>query len=1168
MQRVGDRFIYSASDLNDYVECKRLTELESLVARDLLERPEAEEDLAGDLIRRKGEEHERRHLELLHERHPGDVVAFERSEPGVEGYRLAERRTLEAMRAGARIIYQATFFDGEFIGHADFLRRVSVPSALGDYGYEVIDTKLALSTKPYYLMQICNYSEHLARLQGRMPDLGWIVLGDGNEERYRLRDYFAYYRHLKSAFLAFAGAPTAQVLEDLREYPFERNHCHICVWNDACAKKREEDDHLSLVAWMRRDQTAKLESAGITRVTELAAAGESNRPLGMSHETFEKLRRQASLQVQGRASERPIYELLPHEPPLGFAMMPQPAPGDVFFDMEGDPLYEPGRSLEYLFGCWTPDDDPPFRAFWALNRLEERKAFENFIDFIVERRRQFPALHVYHYAPYEKVALRRLAQEHCTREDEVDDLLRGEVLVDLYAVVRQTLVISESGYGLKKLERFYDLERTTDVKKGDESIVMFERWLLEQDRRILDDIEAYNRDDCLSTFLLREWLLARRTEAEQLYGVGLPLRLPKSPKEPCHAEFQAACKDCVKRRDDEREEARRSELERELLAHVLAPQSEQEYGLMTRDRRTRYLMANLLAYHRREAKPAYWAYYDQCENVDQLLEFYKDPLAGLTLREDIPVRKSEKSWVYTYEFPDQQHKMSPGDADDPRTQKKAGTILEIRDDENLLELKTTAKVDRAREIKELIKPRPPNTNDQRKALERLGRAYLDGTLADRYPASHDMLTNGNPRVRGMHALQPPETDSPSVSRVARALERSYLFVQGPPGSGKSTTGAAIIADLLSDGKRVAVTSTGHAAIHNLLHNVEDLMAKRERTFTGFYKHSKTTAGSKYESRCATPFIESVDSNEDFDRDDYQLAGGTAWLLTRKEIDGTFDYLFIDEAGQVSLADALALSTCARNVVLLGDPSQLAQVSQGRQPLHVGDSVLVHLLGDDRTVAPHRGVFLDRTYRMAPEICAFISDAMYDGRLKGAPETLRHRAAVAGTALPGLSFAGVEHDGNSSSSAQEADEIVRQISRLLAEGTFTDSKPAELAGRERPLTAGDVIVVTPYNAQRRLLTTKLREAGISSKVGTVDKFQGQEAAVVFYSMATSSGEHVPRDMEFLFERNRFNVAISRARAASVLVCSPRLLDTSCRTAEEMALVNLLCEFAERAKPSPL
>jgi uncharacterized protein len=1126
VQHVDGRFVYGATDLNNFLECRRLTELDGLAVRGELKRPEVEDEQL-ELIKRKGSEHEQRYLEAMEARY-GGITKFERTEKGIAAYAAAEAETLAAMRAGMPCIYQATFFDGTFVGHTDFLRRIEKPSLLGAWSYEVIDTKLSLSAKPYFLIQLCNYSEHLARLQGTLPEFGYIVLGDENEEHFRLHDYFAYYRHLKTAFLAYVAEPVA-------EYPYSRKHCGICSWDSLCTKKRRDDDHLSLVAWMRRDQVGKLEDGGVATVAELAYAPETSRPTGMVLESFGKLRRQAELQVRGRASKTPLYEILPPEPATGFALMPEPARGDIFFDIEGDPLFEPGRGLEYLFGFWVPGEDAKYLAFWGCDRVQEKKAFENVVDFLIEQRKQFPTMHVYHYADYEKSALRKLAQLHGTREDEVDDLLRGEVFVDLYAVVRQALVISEESYGLKAIEKFYNVNRTTDVKAGGDSIVQFERWLLDGTPSILTDIENYNRDDCRSTYLLREWLLARRTEAIEKTGVAIDFRPVREPDAPCHLEYVVTCKKCQTRQKEEREEKRRGELERALLA---------------REDASAQLLAHVVAYHRREDKPVWWAYFDRCENVDQLFEFDKEAIAHLMLRHDIEpykLKSGDRNLVYAYGFPDQQHKMKPGDAHDPRT-KASGEIIEIDDERNLLYLKRSGSLDEARATTELIPTGPRRTDAQREALVRIGSLFQAGHLADVHPATLDLLTGGDPRTAPRRrTLQPAEISAQSLLDVVRALDSSYLFIQGPPGSGKTTYGSQVVCDLLAEGKRVAVMSTGHKANHNMLQKVEECMQKRGRRFKGLYKHSGEE--SAYQSLLDSPMITSVDKNDLFEGGDYELAGGTSWLFAREKLVGTFDYLFIDEAGQVSLANALAASSCAKNVVLLGDPNQLAQVSQGSHPLEAGASILQHLLGEAQTVAPNRGIFLDVSYRMQPQICSFISDAMYEGRLKPGPDTALHHVTSGLTRRAGLEFIGVEHEGNSSSSAQEANRIVGEIA-LLREGGVPEN---------------EIIVVTPYNAQRKLIATKLKDAGLNVRVGTVDKFQGQEADVVFYSMAASSGEDVPRGTEFLFERNRFNVAVSRAKALSVLVCSPRLLDIPCNTPEQMALVNLLCSFVELGRP---
>ncbi|HZZ65590.1 MAG TPA: AAA domain-containing protein, partial [Candidatus Baltobacteraceae bacterium] len=445
---------------------------------------------------------------------------------------------------------------------------------------------------------------------------------------------------------------------------------------------------------------------------------------------------------------------------------------------------------------------------------------------------------------------------------------------------------------------------------------------------------------------------------------------------------------------------------------------------------------------------------------------------------------------------------------------------------------------------------------QKAALVRLAQSFLHGTLP---PATLDLLLSRDPRLCLRGPVQPHPLTVDGVSAAAQALDGSYLFIQGPPGSGKTTIGSAVICDLLESGKRVGVLSNSHKAIHNLLHKVEACAIERGKRFKGRYKYTKGNGDSQYESHVLDPMIAVSPKNEDFENPDVDLIAGTAFLFSREPLAGSLDYLFIDEAGQISLADAVAVSSAARNIVLLGDPLQLAQVSQGTHPLHAGDSVLQHLLNAAPTVPETRGIFLEISYRMHPAICEFISTSVYAGRLHSAPST--HRQAVAGQGLSGsgLRFIPVPHIGNSRESVEEAQRLAHECA-LLLQSTLTDDRGLTRDVRER-----DIIVVTPYNAQRRLIIKVLRQAGLDVRVGTVDKFQGQEAFVVFYSMATSSGDDMPRDVKFLFEPNRFNVAISRARALSVLLCSPSLLDVSCSTTQTMASVNLLCAFAEQAEP---
>jgi predicted RecB family nuclease len=1131
VQRVEGGFIYSASDLNNDLECRRLTWLENKLALGELPRPKT--DPAFDLIAGKGDAHEARYLETLRKQHGDAMVMFEgRVENTRAAMKAAEGQTFAAMASGAPIIYQATFFDGTFLGRTDFLRRVETPSAHWAWSYEIVDTKLALHAKAYFLLQLCNYSEHLTRLQGTAPAHGHLVLGSGLEARFRIDEYAAYYRHQKAGFLARAAQP-------VETYPAEIGHCNICRWADGCEAVREADDYLGIVAGMRQSQIDRLVTNAITTIGALGNAADEARPFGMADTSFATLRAQAKLQHRQRTEKKHFYELLDNDEKAGFSQLPPPAEGDVYFDMEGDPLYTPERGLEYLFGVHLAAERT-YRAFWARNLAQERAAFEQFIDFIVERRERYPDMHVYHYAPYETVALRRLMGVYGTREAELDSLLRGQMFVDLYAVVRQTVRISQPSYSIKKLEPFYGMVRNTGVKRGDDSIVMFETWLANGDEEILRDIEQYNNDDCRSTWLLHRWLLERRTEYGKLLGSEVPWREPPAPQK---IEEATSADDLAAR----------------LLHDLPEPRTASELRDAAESVRARWLFGHLLQYHRREGKPAWWKMFDRYDNADKLTEFDHEAIGDLKLCAEVApfkVSARDRNHVYTYAFPEQQYNLGRGAPYCPHTEQRAGDVITIDEESNRLQIKLAGNIVPAK-LRALIPGAPIDTKVLQAALHRIASTYEDGTIRERFPAALDIVLRATPRLNGVASgalLQPATITGDAIAELVNALDRSYLFIQGPPGSGKSTTGGDAIAALLGAGKRVGIVSRGYAAIQNLLDKVEESATRRGITFRGLHKHSQDEQA--YVSRSTTPMIENTSDNASFSQQPHELAAGTSWLFAREELVGKYDVLFIDEAGQLSLGDAIACAGAAHNVVLLGDPLQLAQVSQGSHPFGTGPSVLEHLLGEHHTVPPDRGVFLDISYRMHPEICAFISRTVYDGRLHSSPATSGNRVVSEGLSGAGLRYLPVVHRGNSRESGEEADRIVEAIDELMRGRVIAGAKP------ERAMTHDDILVVAPYNAQRLRITRALAARGYPGiRVGTVDKFQGQEAPVVFYSMATSSSEDMPRDMSFLFEKNRFNVAISRAQCLSVLVCSPQLLEVHCRTPNEMMLASLLCAFAE-------
>jgi predicted RecB family nuclease len=1073
MQLRDGSFVFSPSDLNDFLECEHLTALELAAARRERIRPERD-DPHGDLIRRKGEEHEAAHLATLE----GDGLNVARIE--LDGdWEAAAAATEQAMRARADVVYQAVLVDPTgWRGIADFLERQP------DGSFEVADTKLARSAKPYFLLQLAFYSEQVGRIQGRLPDRMHVVLGTNERASYRVRDFDAYHRRVRRRFLEWVADPP-------ETYPYPVAHCPICVWLERCTKQWEEDDHLSLVAHMRRRWIDRLGEAGVTTLEELAAAPEELET-ELRPEIYARIRRQAQLQHGHRLTGEHVFDYLPLVEGRGLELLPRPSDGDVFFDIEGDPFYEPARGLEYLHGVVSLEDgEPTFRSFWALDRTEERTAFEQLVDFLHERLARHPDMHVYHYAHYEPSTLKRLAGEHGTREDEIDELLRREVFVDLFRVVEQSLRISHPRYGLKQVETFFMPPREEDVRAGEDSILVFEEWLETDDGGLLEAIERYNEFDCLATYKLREWLLERRADA----GVER-WKEPPAPRE-------------VK------EDAAEALAERERLKADLLEGAEEGDE--------RWLAAQLLEYHRREARPVWWHYFRRIESTPEELVADSEAIGDLRPTEADPGPVA-KSLAYELEFPTQQHKLGPGDVVDPETE-RGETIVEIDEGTGRLWIKRGLARSEEPLPRALIPGGAWDTRYQRAALMRVAEEIRDG----------------GGKYRALRAILRRELPS---ALAAESLDESYLFIQGPPGSGKTWTGAQLVLQLLGQGKRVGIAAPSHKAIHNLLRELEQQgLATR-----GLKKCTKGDEDTHYDD---SPIIENESELEPFLDLELKLLAGTAWLFSRAELDSTLDYLFVDEAGQVSLADALAMGTAAENLVLLGDPLQLGQVSQGVHPGGTGCSVLEHLLGEHATIPPERGLFLEHTRRMHPKVCAFVSEVVYDGRLESAEGLERQELEGVGA---GIRYLPVEHEGRSQSAPEEAERIAAEL-EVLRGRWYTAAD-----GRRWQLRDEDVMVVAPYNAHVRCLSQRLPAR---VRVGTVDKFQGQEAPVVFYATASSSGEEIPRGLEFLFSRNRLNVAISRARCLAYLVGSPRLLDVRCRSVEQMRLVNALCRFVEVA-----
>lgn len=1104
MQSANGTILLSPSDLGDYVNCRRLTTLACEVARGVREAPHMMGE-AARLLQEKGALHEQEFLDHLRAagRH---VVPIPMD--GRWDFDAAAKRTIDAMRDGADVISQATFVDGAWRGRADFLTKVAGESRLGPWRYEALDAKLARVEKPTYVLQLCFYSDCIARVQGERPEHMHVLLGIGEQRSLRYDDFAAYYRRVRSRFEQTVAAPLPT-----ESYPVD--HCAVCNFRGTCEQYWKDEDHLVLVAGMRRAQFERLRESHLLTLTALGEATPGAGVKDVAPHSFQALRDQAALQLDARRTGHIGWHVIEAEPGRGWELLPEAAPGDIIFDIEGDPFWEPARGLHFLFGLLLREgSDWKYRPMWAHDRIGERRMFEALIDLVRDRMVEYPRMHVYHYGTYENAAIKQLMGIYATRENEVDQLLRGNIFVNLHTVLRQGLRAGVDSYSLKKVEALTGFQRRAAVQRGMDAVLAYEKWMKTSNQALLASISDYNEEDCRATLALRDWLIVQ------------------------HPVDKAWASAIVRIEQDNEEADERNALRQRLLAGS-------EPGS------PRWLAAELLEYHRREARPGWWWHFmrrDQMSN-EELIED-NEAIAGLESVAE-PV-KDKRSYIHTLSFPPQQHKMAAGDeVTDPVTKEAAGQLVNVDDATSTLQIRRGPKLHSVPLPRTIIAEGPYQTKAQRSALGRLAQSVLADD--SRYQALRDILAREPPRLLGRNRGGDIQTTELHAQReLTVALNSSYLFIQGPPGTGKTWTGARLITELMRRGRRVGVAASSHKAIHNLLDEVEEAAAKEGLRFRGLKKASSEKTESRYDSAS----IRSADKLDAFTDAgaDTLLFAGTAWFFADQRLDSKVDTLVIDEAGQVSLADALAMGTAARNLVLLGDPLQLAQVSQGTHPEGTGPSVLEHLLGDHVTVPRDMGLFLERTRRMHPHVCQFISEIVYDNRLAGVPELVRQGTAF-GT---GLRFLSVDHTGNASASAEEAIAIAGKIGSMMgAEWTDRDDKTCALC-------QSDFMVVAPYNAQVRRLRKALSEAHLPDvPVGTVDKFQGRQAPIVLYSMATSSMEDVPRSLEFLFSRNRLNVAISRAMCLAIIIASPRLLESHARTIDQMRLVNALCRFVEIA-----
>ncbi|MCB9925601.1 MAG: TM0106 family RecB-like putative nuclease [Planctomycetaceae bacterium] len=1122
MQVTGSVVTPAATDLSNHLACRHLTSLNRKSALGEIHKPFRHDALLESLIER-GLDHEKAYIEFL--RAEGKSVVDVRDFVGD----AAGKKTIDAMTSGVDVVAQAALQHDGWRGRPDILQRVDLPSDLGGWSYEVADTKLAVNTRAGTILQLCLYSDILSTVQGHLPHRMSVVKpGDlFDVETLYVGHYLAYYRLVKRWLVSDIAAPPTDT------YPHPVPHCEICQWWSICEQRRRADDHLSFVAGIHKHQIIELYRQDISKLEQFAASEQSlpERPKRGSLEAFDRVHKQAKIQFEARTSGKLKYEFLDLEDGRGFQCLPEPDPGDIFFDIEGDPHALDG-GLEYLLGYVVLDDvgNAQYKAHWAVDRPSEKIVFEQFIDFVMQRWSKFPGMHVYHYAHYEPSAVRRLAMRHATREEEVDQLLRGERFIDLYAVVRQGVRASVESYSIKKLEPFYGYERLAELEDARHSLRRVERALeLKLPSGILDDdkklVEAYNEDDCQSTLRLREWLENLR---ERQIASGRAIDRPKLKDGLASEELQEKSEQVL-------------EVFKKLVDGV--PDTDRD-----EHESARWLLAHLLDYFRREDKCVWWEYFrlQELEPDELLLE--RKAIYGLQFVKQIPGRPGERTVTHRYRFPMQEAQLRAGENLVARNHTNIGSVVEVNLRTGTLDIKKTKASSgiHPSEVMVFDRVRPAPLPESLLEFARLMLRHLKHEPLE--SARYDLLSKSPPRLQ---SLQMPLAEEPKDAAVLLALDlnNSILPIQGPPGAGKTFVGGHMITELAKRGKRIGVTAVSHKVILNLLQEVLE------------QSNGSISVAHKVNSKADDPpqAIAILKSTDDALTAIGQgaVVGGTAWLWANADAEQALDYLFVDEAGQMSLAMALAAGRAAKNIILLGDPQQLEQPQQGSHPEGAEVTALTHLLDGHDTITEDRGLFMPNTWRLHPAICEFTSEQYYEGRLSSRPG-LECQMITGGLHVPeaGLAFVPVVHEGNQNRSEEEAERI-RSIFDELLDGNHTWRNARN---EEATVTLSDILVVAPYNAQVALLQDTLPDG---ARVGTVDKFQGQEAAIVIYSATSSSVEDAPRGMTFLYSPNRMNVATSRARCLVILVGSPELFHPECATPEQIRLANGFCRFAEMA-----
>ncbi|WP_341883878.1 TM0106 family RecB-like putative nuclease [Synechococcus sp. UW140] len=1154
---------------------------EELHATEPLRAPRPITKTLDDFLYKAGLEHEK---VLIKELEGQNGIKVEKLRGKQEPFDYEE--TLKAMRAGADFVWQASLRNAEMRGSADLLERVDRPSNLGSWSYIPIECKLSSHPKPIYLVQACAYCELLEPILGHIPDQFKLYLGGKKSEEqfqnYHRKDFWSWYELLRQRYRDFRSSFDA--CNEPEDAPGDHG-----LWEPFIEQRLENKRDLMLVAGMRQNQRSKLRSAGITTIDELASLDDIEHVSKLDPAILARLQDQARIQIasEAKTNGRPAHEVRPNEQQAkGLAMLPAPDEGDIWFDMEGFPNPINGEKLEYLFGACYRDEKSKvqFLPWWAHNTPEEKQAFDQFVLWVQLRREHHPNLHIYHYASYEKTALSNLASRHQIHQLLIDQWLREELLVDLYPIVRNGLLVGSPSYSIKKVERLYGDARTEEVENAADSVVQYAEWRKSGHSQLLQDLQDYNEKDCEVTEGLHRFLL-NLPEKQQItpranrWGAAATAEEEEKQTSTYQKDLEVSAFELLAELGDQAPTAKTKSKKQQVVdldGDAIGPR-----GL---SRQLQRLLGQLIDFNEREGRVEWSEFFRRLQMTPDEREDDSEVIAAAKLEK---VERIKNSLGFHYRFnATQPLKLAAREGRNPRF----ALVPLLRDGTRLLPLDHLLLADgKAWSAEGQLEENQPDlvtikaTGDLlAKAVNLIGnelpqavdlvplpKLIYRSMLKDLVRQAQGWVEKRTPlppallhllERRTITQLEPlnqrirlaPNTTAAELAAFLKDADGLGLCLQGPPGTGKTTVTGDVIAQLVQSGQRVAVSSNSNEAINNVLRKVQgclddlgsDALVVKASSSTSHQADVKSLSGSNAQAlkEANLPDAPSV-------------LGGTVFTLVKEAYDGApFDLLVIDEAGQVSLSNLLYMSKVARNILLVGDQQQLSQPNRAEHPGDSGMSCLDYVMQEHAVVPADRGVFLATSWRMPPALTEMVSELFYDGQLQAAPCNTANQVHWDGP-KQGIVFEAVPHSGNSTLSEEEVEHIAALVERLhgrpYQRARLVDGK---ITTENGVLGKKEILIIAPYNMQVNRLQKRI---GDKARIGTVDKFQGQEAPVAIYSLTASDGDSAPRGIDFLLDPNRLNVAISRAQCLSIVVGSPELATGISNSISNVQRLNRLC-----------